>query len=1160
MRVERCSRTSPVPTTRSTACKASPAQHGKDNNAKHHKTDPEGETMLTHPTGVLRRPRALGRALLIALLGLLILGTNSALALTATTTVLTSSINPSYVSQNTVLTATVTPSAATGTVTFKDGSTTLGTGTISAGVATLTKSFTTTGSHSLTAVYAGNTTYATSTSAAKTQTVNAKVNSTTVLTTSVNPSYVSQSVTLTATVTGTSPSGTVTFKDGTTTLGTGTVAAGVATFAASFSTTGSHSLTAVYAGNTANNASTSAAKTQTVNAKVASTTVLTSSVNPTYVGQSTTLTATVTGTSPTGTVTFKDGTTTLGTGTIAAGVATFAASFTTTGSHSLTAVYAGNTANNASTSAAKTQTVNAKVASSTALSSSINPSTAGQSVTLTATVTGTSPSGTVTFKDGATTLGSGTLSAGATTFATSFSTTGAHSLTAVYAGDTANNTSTSTVLTQTVNPAAPVPTTLLLNASSGYVASGASVTLTASISGSAPTGPIVFSDGSTPIATVTLSAGVATTSPVLSGAWLHNLTARYAGDTYNLASDSNSIGVQVSATAAATPGPMTWIYGYDAQGNPWIDLDPKGKETTRDFDSLNRPTQLVRPAPAGSATPTVIGMAYDGQDNLTSVVDPRNLATTYTVDGLKNVKVQASPDTGATNATFDAAGNLLTRTDSRGKLTTYAYDALNRLTSATYATGTPTVFQYDGGASPGPNSAGRLTKITDESGSTSYTYDALGRVLTKTQVTGIKTMTLTYTWGSTGSATGSLTSVTYPSGSRVNYSYDAAGRPSGITVNPVNANGVGTNTASTITVLNAVTYNGENNVTGWTWSDGSVYQRSFDSFGRLSSYPLGKATGSGTAAGLLRTLMYDDAGQIIGYTHTRSGVAQPQFDQGFSYDDLGQLQTTTQSTTTYAYSYDASGNRTLRTVGGTSYTQTIAATSNRLTQNQSASGNTSFGYDNAGNMLSDATATYVYSDRGRMSSATIGANTVSYKYNGLAQRVSKTGPTAVVSTGAAYYAYDEAGQLLGEYDANMAPAYETVYLGSTPVAVLKQTGTAATSTLLVTSYNAWADHIDTPRVVTRSADQAIVWRWDTAEAFGATPPDQNPSALGTFAFNQRFPGQLLDAETGNFYNWHRDFKPNLGRYVQSDPIGLAGGVNTFAYVGGIRSALLIRWG
>ncbi len=185
-----------------------------------------------------------------------------------------------------------------------------------------------------------------------------------------------------------------------------------------------------------------------------------------------------------------------------------------------------------------------------------------------------------------------------------------------------------------------------------------------------------------------------------------------------------------------------------------------------------------------------------------------------------------------------------------------------------------------------------------------------------------------------------------------------------------------------------------------------------------------------------------------------------------------------------------------------------------------------------------------------MASATIGANTVAYKFNGLDQRVSKTGPTAVVPSGAAYYAYDEAGQLIGEYDASVKPGFETINLGTTPVAVLKQTGSASNSTLQVVAYNVWADHLDTPRVVTRSSDQAIVWRWDSAEAFGATAPNQNPNALGVFSYNQRFPGQLVDLETGNFYNWYRDYRAGVGRYVQSDPIGLAGGINTYAYLGG----------
>jgi RHS repeat-associated protein len=85
---------------------------------------------------------------------------------------------------------------------------------------------------------------------------------------------------------------------------------------------------------------------------------------------------------------------------------------------------------------------------------------------------------------------------------------------------------------------------------------------------------------------------------------------------------------------------------------------------------------------------------------------------------------------------------------------------------------------------------------------------------------------------------------------------------------------------------------------------------------------------------------------------------------------------------------------------------------------------------------------------------------------------------------------------------------------------------------------------------TRQSDEAVVWRWDTAEAFGTTAPDQNPSSLGVFSFNQRLPGQVFDAESGLFQNWNREYSPRIGRYMQSDPIGLAGGINTFSYVEG----------
>jgi RHS repeat-associated protein len=112
-----------------------------------------------------------------------------------------------------------------------------------------------------------------------------------------------------------------------------------------------------------------------------------------------------------------------------------------------------------------------------------------------------------------------------------------------------------------------------------------------------------------------------------------------------------------------------------------------------------------------------------------------------------------------------------------------------------------------------------------------------------------------------------------------------------------------------------------------------------------------------------------------------------------------------------------------------------------------------------------------------------------------------------------------------------------------PIAVLKPNATTTDA------FYVHADHLGTPRKVTRPSDNKTLWTWES-EAFGNSPANENPSNLGNFTYNLRFPGQYYDQEMGLHYNMARYYNPGGGGYDQSDPMGLAGGINTYAYVNG----------
>lgn len=89
------------------------------------------------------------------------------------------------------------------------------------------------------------------------------------------------------------------------------------------------------------------------------------------------------------------------------------------------------------------------------------------------------------------------------------------------------------------------------------------------------------------------------------------------------------------------------------------------------------------------------------------------------------------------------------------------------------------------------------------------------------------------------------------------------------------------------------------------------------------------------------------------------------------------------------------------------------------------------------------------------------------------------------------------------------------------------------------------DHLGTPRLIA-DQNQQTVWRWDQAEPFGDNVPTENVAGF-VFDFPLRFPGQYADKETNLHYNMMRDYDPGIGRYIESDPIGLRGGINTYLY-------------
>jgi RHS repeat-associated protein len=565
------------------------------------------------------------------------------------------------------------------------------------------------------------------------------------------------------------------------------------------------------------------------------------------------------------------------------------------------------------------------------------------------------------------------------------------------------------------------------------------------------------------------------------------------------------------------PGSFTDLQ-FDALGNLAHETDPNSHGTDYTYDSLNRLVETL------DALSHVTGTEHDVNDALTSVAAPNGATTSYIYDDLGNLFSEQSPDRGTTTYEYDEAGNVVGKTDANGVAVAYGYDALNRLTSITYPDSSLNVaFLYD----EGTNQKGRLTTMTDGSGTTTYGYDVFGNLTTETKdIDGN-----VYVTGYTYDVADLLETVTYPSGRTVTYTRNALGQIMAVDT---------TYDTTTVAAAQNVAYEPFGPLSGLTFGNGLVMSRTFDQQYRLTN----QTTGS------IQNLTFtpDAAGNVDAI----ADAVTPSLSQSFTQDALDRIDYESGAYGTEDYTYDEVGNRLTRVRDDgaiTTQTLTYGPNSNRPATHD---GN-AVTIDAAGNVTADPAEdlTFTYGDHNRMLAAYVGGTLkATYVYNGHGQRVKKVEATGAQRTVIFHYGADD--ELIAEtvYDSSGAKIEERdyVWLDTLPVAQSERTfaGSTITSDTLLYLH---ADQLDTPRVATNGSG-TVVWRWDS-DAFGVGNAQLDPDGdTNLVDVRLRFPGQYYDEEVALAYNYFRNYDPGLGRYVQADPVGLAGGLNPYLYANG----------
>ncbi|MBS0329112.1 MAG: RHS repeat protein, partial [Proteobacteria bacterium] len=508
---------------------------------------------------------------------------------------------------------------------------------------------------------------------------------------------------------------------------------------------------------------------------------------------------------------------------------------------------------------------------------------------------------------------------------------------------------------------------------------------------------------------------------------------------------------------------QTITYQYDAQGN-MKQVDGARSDvadiTSHGYDTLDRLTQTL------NADGGVIQVKTNALDQTTQVVDPANQATTQTVDAFGDVTRTVSADTGVTTRTFDEAGNLKSETDARGITVSYTYDALNRLTQKQSSDPNTPVYTYIHDQC----GVGRLCFIQRNGNFHLYfNYDLHGRRTYQLgAVPGVNWFYSVYAYDPYGR----LSTITYPTGRSVSYSYDDQGRISQVSTQP--------QSGMPVTVL-ANNFNYNYPFTGPLWfyyGDGTWSYQSRDQDYR----PVVRLDGS-----YLKYYIYDAAGDVAALNDINNSVLT------YAYDATGRLVSALDSASngfgSLAWAYDLNGNRQseTRNAGTMPYAYSPP---NWLYQKGSETRPRTVN----GNTLSTGTASFTYDGFNRLATSQTAAETTTYTYNALGQRIKKINQNGLATS----FHYGPDGELLYEHDqAGNTKAY--VWLDGRPLARIDNNQQV---------YYYHVDHLGTVQAMTDATTGAVVWK-GYYEPFGSA----TVRPVSTIENNLRLPGQYYDRET-----------------------------------------------